>query len=147
MKNKLRTITAFILLLALVISFVPVAHATSVGDLTPDDENDETNASESSNATDTSAPPDETTSVTEEPFLEEETLAVEEETTPIEETHPVDESLATEETTPVEEAVPEDETIAAEVPADESASDSIEVTEPDIVGETVVLFWKKSSGP
>ena len=33
MKNKLRTITAFILLLALVISFVPVAHAASVGEL------------------------------------------------------------------------------------------------------------------
>ena len=146
MKNKLRTITAFILLVALMITFVPVAHATSVGDLTPDDENDETNASESSNATDTSAPPDETTSVTEEPFLEEETLAVEEETTPIEETHPVDESLATEETTPVEETVPEDETIAAEVPADESASAPIEVTEPDIVGETVVLFAAPRAG-
>lgn len=40
MKNKLRTITAFILLLALVISFVPVAHAASVGELPTDNGND-----------------------------------------------------------------------------------------------------------
>lgn len=63
MKNKLRTITAFILLLALVISFVPVAHASSLGELPTDNGNDET--SESSDATDTSNPPDETTEVTE----------------------------------------------------------------------------------
>ena len=164
MKNKLRTITAFILLVALMITFVPVAHATSVGDLPPDDETDETNESESSNATGTSAPPDETTGVTEEPPAtevelqeaetieatdapapEEETLAAED-SAPIEETRPVDETLATEETTPVEETVPEDETIAAEVPADESVSDPIEVTEPDIVGETVVLFSSPRAG-
>ena len=88
MKNKLRTITAFILLLALVISFVPVAHAASVGELPTDNGNDET--SEPSDATTPSAPPD--------------------------------------------------ETICADIPGDENTSDPIEVTEPDIVGDTVLLF-------
>ena len=88
MKNKLRTITAFILLLALVISFVPVAHAASVGELPTDNGNDET--SEPSDATNPSASPD--------------------------------------------------ETIGADIPGDENASDSIEVTEPNIVGDTISLF-------
>ena len=88
MNNKLFKFTAFIVLVALVFTFVPVAHAASVGELPTDNGNEET--SEPFDATNYSAPPD--------------------------------------------------DTIGADIPGDENASDPIEVTEPDIVGDTVSLF-------